>query len=454
VTENQAAPQHTEQKPAWAAPFFTIWVGQALSLVGSQAGGFALVWWLTERTGSGTVLATSSMVALLPQVLLGPFIGALVDRWNRRWIMIIADSVIALFSAWLAYLFWADALEIWHVYVISFVRAVGGSFHHPAMQASTSLMVPDEQLPRVAGMNQTLHGVMNIATPPLGAFLMSILPLHTIMAIDVATAAFAIAPLFFVGIPQPAPREEPSAAPEGAPSLWLDVREGLLYIWHWPGMRLVLLIATLINFLIWPAMALLPLLIARRFQGGALQLGWMNSAWGIGIIVGGLVLSAWGGFRKRIVTTMSGAIGMGVGFLLLGLAPASAFWLALAAMLLAGVMNSITNGPIAALLQGIVAPEMQGRVFMVVGSLAGGASPLGLAVAGPVADALGSGFWFVLGGAACLGMGAISFFVPTIMNIEEHRGSTSAGHAEGDEPSSPSSTTGHTAESACPQATD
>jgi len=189
---------HNERKNGWAVPFFTIWTGQALSLVGSQAGVFALVWWLTQRTGSGTVLATSTMVAMLPGVLLGPFIGALVDRWNRRWIMIVADSVIALFSAWLAILFWADALQIWHVYVIGFVRALGGTFHHPAMQASTSLMVPDEQLARVAGMNQTLYGVMTIVTPPLGAFLMSILPLHWIMAIDVITAAFAIAPLFFV----------------------------------------------------------------------------------------------------------------------------------------------------------------------------------------------------------------------------------------------------------------
>jgi DHA3 family macrolide efflux protein-like MFS transporter len=314
-----------ELKTRWALPFFTVWTGQALSLVGSQAAGFALVWWLTQRTGSAVVLATSSMVNLLPQVFLGPFVGALVDRWNRRWVMIIADLVIALLSACLAYLFWTDALQVWHVYLIGFVRALGGTFHHPAMQASTSLMVPDEHLPRVAGMNQTLHGVMHIVTPPLGAFLMSILPLHSIMAIDVATAAFAIVPLFFVHIPQPLRREAPTAAGEEKPSLWQDVREGFLYIWNWPGMRLLMLMATLINFLIWPAMSLLPLMVTRHFQGEALQLGWINSVWGIGIIAGGLVLSAWGGFRRRIVTSMTGAVGMGIGWLLVGLAPETTF---------------------------------------------------------------------------------------------------------------------------------
>ncbi|MBN1935176.1 MAG: MFS transporter [Anaerolineae bacterium] len=111
--------QNQVQKPHWAASFFTIWIGQALSLVGSHVGGFALVWWLTEASGrSATILATATLVAMLPGVLLGPFVGALVDRWNRRRVMIVADTIIALFSAWLAFLFWADRMQIWHVYVM------------------------------------------------------------------------------------------------------------------------------------------------------------------------------------------------------------------------------------------------------------------------------------------------------------------------------------------------
>ena len=168
-------------------------------------------------------------------------------------------------------------------------------------------------------------------------------------------------------------------------------------------------------------MALLPLLITKHFERGALHLGWMNSAWGIGMILGGLILSTWGGFRKRIVTSLVGIIGQGLGFLLIGLAPATAFWLALGAMLFAAIMNSIANGPLLALVQSVVAPEMQGRVFMIVGSLASLAAPLGLAVAGPVADALGVGAWFVVGGVASLLMGIMNFFVPVVLNIEEQR---------------------------------
>ncbi len=414
--------QPSSARENWAMSFFTVWIGQAISLVGSRVGGFALVWWLTRETGSATILAMASFVALLPNVFLGPIVGALVDRWDRRRVMIVADSIIALFSAWLAFLFWADALQVWHVYVIMFIRSLGGTFHFPAMQASTSLMVPRAQLARVSGMNQTLQGVMSIVAPPLGAFLMEALPLHVIMAIDVLSAAFAIAPLFFVAIPQPQPREDADQA--GAvlkPSLWQDVRDGFLYIWHWRGMFIVLLSAMVLNLLVGPGMSLLPILVTKTFNGGAVQLGWLNSAWGIGVVAGGLTLSAWGGFKRKIVTALMGFIGMSIGFLIVGLAPGTAFWLVWGGLLLAGFMNPITNGPFFAILQDIVAPDMQGRVFTVVMSLTAAAMPLGMAIAGPIVDWLGVQIWFVLSGVAGLLVGLSFPILPGVMNLEDHR---------------------------------
>src|SRR5262245_26409290 len=143
----------------WGRPFFTIWTGQAFSLFGSALVQFALIWWLTQKSGSATVLALATLAGMLPMILIGPFAGALVDRWNRRIIMMAADAVIALFTLLLVYLFATGAVQIWHVYVILAVRAVGGAFHFPAMSASTPLMVPDDQLTRVGGLNQTLQGV-------------------------------------------------------------------------------------------------------------------------------------------------------------------------------------------------------------------------------------------------------------------------------------------------------
>lgn len=144
----------------WRVRFFAIWTGQAFSIVGSRLAQFALVWWLTKATGSATVLATATLVAILPGVLLGPFSGALVDRWNRRLIMIVADASVAAISVWIAYLFWTESVAVWHIYVAMLARALGGAFHWPSMQASTSLMVPKEHLPRVAGLNQMIQGLL------------------------------------------------------------------------------------------------------------------------------------------------------------------------------------------------------------------------------------------------------------------------------------------------------
>jgi DHA3 family macrolide efflux protein-like MFS transporter len=426
--------KRTNSLTRWQIPFFTIWTGQALSLIGSQLAQFALVWWLTETTGSATVLAAATLAAVLPGVMLGPFAGALVDRWDRRKVMLVADSFVALVSAWLAYLFWIDAMSVWHVYLAMLARALVGAFHWPAMQASTSLMVPERHLSRVAGLNQTIQGALNVVAPPLGAILLGLLPLQGIMGLDVATALFAIVPLFFVAIPQP---EKTTAGGAGAAktSLWREMRAGLRYVWGWPGLVSILIMAMVINFVINPAFSLMPLLVTDHFGGGPLQLGWLESAWGIGMVLGGLLLGVWGGFRRRVYTSLVGLVLGGLGIVGLGLAPSNGLWLALAALFVAGFMNPLINGPFFAILQTRVAPEMQGRVFTVVGSLSGAMQPLSLAVAGPVSDAVGVRIWYVVGGVIFALIGAGAFFVPVIVNIEENgqvnqRGSSPAAAAD------------------------
>jgi DHA3 family macrolide efflux protein-like MFS transporter len=414
-----------EESKKWVRPFFTIWIGQALSLVGSQVGGFALVWWLTQETGgSATILALMTFVAMLPGVILGPFVGALVDRWDRRRVMIVADGTIALFSAGLVALLWLDALQVWHIYVIMFVRALGGTFHFAAMQASTSLMVPKSQLSRVGGMNQTLRGALEIITPPVGALLMELIPLYAIMGIDVVTAAFAILPLFFIAIPQPPRRAvegQPVLAERQSPvgTLFRDVKEGFVYIWHWTGLFIILLMATVLNMLANPAFSLLPILVKNHFAGGVLQLGWLSSSWGIGLIAGGLTLSVWGGFRRKIYTSLMGLVGMGLGTFVVGIASSNGFWLAWGGMLFAGFMNPIVNAPFMAILQSAVAPELQGRVFTAVSSMAGAASLLGMAIAGPVADWLGVQVWFAAMGVISVLMAVAMRSIPAVMQLED-----------------------------------
>jgi DHA3 family macrolide efflux protein-like MFS transporter len=256
----------------------------------------------------------------------------------------------------------------------------------------------------------------------LGALLLDILPMRGVLAIDVGTAMFAILPLFFIPIPQPQRRETPETAGSAKPSIWQDLSEGLRYVRSWPGLLIILVMATVINLVLSPAFSLLPILVTDHFGGDALQLGWLESAFGIGVVLGGLALSVWGGFRRQIVTSLMGVVGVGLGVTLLGLTPGTALALAVGAILIVGLMMPLANGPLNAVVQAAVIPEMQGRVFALMGSLSGAMSPLGLVIAGPVADAMGVRTWFLLGGGVTVIMGLASFFIPAVMHIEDNHG--------------------------------
>ncbi|MCJ7661109.1 MAG: MFS transporter [Anaerolineales bacterium] len=376
---------------------------------------FALIWYLTIKTGSATVLATASLVGMLPNVILGPFIGTLVDRWNRRWIMFFADSLVALATIALATLFALDMAEVWQIFVIIFIRSLSGAFHSNAMSASTSLMVPVEHLTRIQGFNQMLNGGLNVISAPLGALLLGLLSMQGILSIDVVTALFAILPLVFIQVPQP----EQNAANTEKTTVWTDFKAGLRYIISWPGLLITGLMTVGINFTIIPAFSLLPLMVKDYFGGSAIHLSWVESAMGVGMIAGGALLGVWGGFSRKILTSMIGLMGMGAGTLILALAPSSAISLAVGGALLVGLMTPITMGPFFAVIQSNVEPDMQARVFSLLSSVGTGFTPLGLVIAGPFADRVGIQAWFLLGGILCIFMAVTGLFVPAVMNLEK-----------------------------------
>ena len=413
-------------------PFFTIWTGQVFSLLGSELVQFALVWWLTTTTGSATVLALATMMAVLPRVFVSPIAGALIDRWNRRWIMMAADGLSALAVVALGALFALDAVQVWHIYTLMFIRSACAAFHWPAMQASISLMVPEKHLSRVAGLNQALQGLGLIAAPPVGALLLQVLPMQGILAVDVVTALLAIAPLVFIQVPQPERTADAGKASDA--SVVADLREGLRFLRKWPAMMVIVGIAMVVNLLIYPAMSLQPLLVAEHFGGNALQLAWMQSAFGVGMVTGGITLGIWGGFKRRAVTGLLALALNGVGLAVVGLAPERACPRAVGASLFAWFMAPFANGAIFALLQATVPADMQGRVFTLVQAGSGVMAPLGLVVAGPVADALGVQAWFLIAGLVMALIGAVGLSIPALVRLEDHvqvKGSEEGAFQEG-----------------------
>ena len=239
--------------------------------------------------------------------------------------------------------------------------------------------------------------------------------------VDIGTAALAVIPLLFVAIPQPPRQIAQANGTVKKTSYWHDLREGFVYVVKWPGLFGLILLAMALNFFLSPSSSLLPLLVKKDFNGTAQELAWVESIFGLGVILAGLALSVWGGFKRRIITSFFGIIGIGIGVILTGLAPAHLFWLLLAASFVVGFAQVFANGPLSAIFQSTIAPDMQGRVFSLIGAGATAMMPLSLLIAGPISDWLGVRTWYLFGGSLCILMTVVAFFIPVITNIEENR---------------------------------
>jgi DHA3 family macrolide efflux protein-like MFS transporter len=238
-----------------------------------------------------------------------------------------------------------------------------------------------------------------------------------VLAVDVVTAVLAISPLLFIHVPQPERSEAEAQA--ARPSMVADLREALHFLRAWPGLLMLIAIAVLVNLLVFPAISLQPLLVTEHFGGDVIQLAWLQSAFGAGIVSGGITLSVWGGFKRRSLTGLLALALNGAGLAVIGLVPAGAFPLAVGAMFFASFMNPIANGALFAVLQTIVPAEMQGRVFTLLQSAAGAMIPLGLATAGPLAEVLSVQTWFLVAGVVMAVMGIGALFVPPITRLDD-----------------------------------
>lgn len=397
--------------------FFVLWSSQAASLFGSAVVNFALAWYLTRETGSATVLATALMVAIIPQIVLGPFVGPLVDRWSRKKIMIFADFSTMLFTVVLVILFYTDAVQIWHIYVIMIGRAIGETFQFPALGASIPMIVPEKQLVRANGLYQMLQSAIKIVAPPAGAFLMEALPMQGVLSVDIITAVIAIACLLPLVIPQP---ERTTLAVK--PDYFGDMKQGFHYVWSRRGLVMLMgLVASLIFFTAAPA-SLIPVLVNTHLAGDVVKLGWLGSASGIGGIAGGLFLGVWGGFKKRIRTALLGFLIMIPCSVGLGLTSPTIFYTTtVPAMLFMGVGLALVSAPLTAIMNSVVAKDIQGRVFSLYGSVVTVVIPLGLIIGGPVADWLGIRSLYFIASGAWLVILPLAMFSKSLMDLENQK---------------------------------
>ena len=396
----------------WKRTFYTIWIGQAFSILSSAVLQMALIWHLSATTRSAAILSLASVAGFLPMALLGTFAGAWVDRLNRKRVMIAADLFIAAVSLVLAIVAGRTALPVWLVLVVLLLRSVGAAFHSPAISAVTPLIVPQEALTKCAGMTQLLQNVGYIIGAAVASALYGVWSISGMVYLDVAGAILGCLAVAVVQIP------EPQRAAAERTHILKEMRAGYQMLRRSRGLIALLWIGLAFTFLFGPINALFPLMIFGHFQGGTGAAAAAEIAFSAGMLLGGALMSTWGGFKNRAVSLI-GALGlMGTALLLCGLLPGNAFPAFVVLCIAAGLSSPLYTVPQTALMQERIPPEFLGRAFGIYGGLMSLAMPLGLALSGAFADTVGIPLWFRLTGIGVLMLAALSFLLPSIRRIE------------------------------------
>lgn len=387
----------------WKRTFATIYAGQAFSILGSAAVQFAIIWNLTAWTESAMTLTLATMVSFLPNMVLGPFAGVWIDRYNRRTVMMAADGLVAISSGALgaAFLLWGTP-PVWFVYLILFVRGLGNTFHTPAMQAAIPMFVPADMLTKAGGWGNLIVSLSTMAGPALGAWLMAAFPIAAVMLVDIAGAAFAILCLLMIALPDVPRRSE-------AVHMWPDLRQGFQAMRENKALAAVFWPVVLTSILYLPLSSLFPLLVRVHYRGGAWHNAVVQLVFSAGLLLSSLVLGLWGSSKGRF-RMVSAAIGaMGLLVCLSGLLPAEAFAVFVMCSFLMGGSGTFFDVPLMAHIQETVPPEMMGKVFSLLTTAMTLATPFGLLAAGPVSEMLGVQTWFAGSGLLMVILGAFCF---------------------------------------------
>jgi DHA3 family macrolide efflux protein-like MFS transporter len=362
--------------------FLVIWGGQVVSIFGSGLTSFALGVWVFERTGKATQFALMGFFSSLPAILLSPLAGVLVDRWDRRWSMILSDSGSALMTLLLATLLLTDRLQLSYLYGALAIASLFAAFQWPAYWATTSLLLPKEQLGRASGFDQFGQAASQLLAPAAAGLLVVAIRVEGVMLVDLMTYLVALATLLMVRVPRPVPLAGAAAGKAG--SLLAQAKVGLRFIGDRPGLRYLLLYLAMINLLAGFNMALATPLVLSVWS--AAELGAVLSVSSAGLLAGSFAMGIHGGPRRRMTGVLGFGFLYGLGFVLIGFGnsvPAIA-----AASFLLMFCVPVINGCSQALWQTKVPPGMQGRVFAVRRMIAQGTLPLAFLLAGPLADSL------------------------------------------------------------------
>jgi len=379
---NISSPQ--PKRPTGMTGFIIVWIGQIISILASGMSGFGLSIWMFQKTHSATAMGLMQVSFILPFLLLSPIAGVMVDRYNRKLMMMVSDFAAVTATFAILILQASGHLQFWHLYVANVLYGLGNTFQWPAYSAAISTMVPKEQYSRANGLMSLLEAGPGVLAPILAGVVLAtskVFGLTIILTIDVVTFFIALGALLMVHVPQP---EKTVEGQKEKGSLWKEAAYGFTYIFKRPsllGLQMIFFFGNLfsgIGFTVFAPMILL------RTGNNSVIFGTVNSAAAIGGVAGGLIMSAWGGFKKRTHGVLAGWMATGIFGALFGFGTGLAFWIPfIIAMSLAGPLVNTSNQSI---WQAKVAPDIQGRVFSARRLIAWFTQPIAPIIAGVMAD--------------------------------------------------------------------
>ena len=368
------------ENTAWKKNIALFLTGQAVSLIGSSIVSYAIMWYVTLKTGSGTMMMIFTIAVMLPTFFIAPFGGVWADNFNRKILIILADGFIAAVTLVIATLYSLGIENLWILLLCSVARSLGQGVQMPAINSLIPQIVPSEHLIRVNGINSMIMSVSMLGTPALAGALLTFFPIQFLLYIDVITATAGILILlFFVIVPNPV-----KADAQEKLSVFSDLNDGLRYIMDHPFLKRFFIIVALFTFFLAPVAFLTPLQVTRNFGPDIWRLTVIEIAFAAGMGIGGLLMSTWGGFKNKTFTTGSSFVGAGIMNIGLGLSrnfPAYSSFI-----LVSGITAATGNTPAMTILQQKVDPEYMGRVFSIVTMISSVVMPLGTVVFGPLAD--------------------------------------------------------------------
>lgn len=365
--------------PRGMKTFLTLWVGQVISFIGSDLTGFALGVWVYQNTGSVTRFSLIILCAELPGIILSPLVGAIVDRHDRRSLMIISNAGAGVCTLAIALLYMQGWLRLWHICILTALISTFASLLRPAFSASVSLLVPKRHLGRAAGMIQTGQAAAQIVSPLLAGFLMLAIQIHGVLLIDCLTYIPALLTVLLVSIPSPAKNADST---ETKRSLISEAAYGWKYIFVRKGIFALLLFFATTNFAVTMSNVLITPLVLS-FTNAAVY-GTVLSVTGAGVLAGGLLMSVWGGPKHRIYGVFLYGIVQGLALIFQGIRPNAV--LIATSLFFAAFTAPIVNGSFIPILQSKTAPEVQGRVFAAVRLTSWWSVPIAYLLAGPLSD--------------------------------------------------------------------